>query len=210
MMRLEMVEQSGHSAEERRRGEQAQRMPGRRRVDDDGVEPPAFPGQPGHFEQADDLVDPRQRQLQEPRDVLVIKISAAQRDRGQQLAPRREPALERCGRVDVGGVQAPGLADERGRGADRGFEDRCEGRCGIGGDQEGAAPAGGFQRQDRGAGGLADPPFAADEVERQCSSPSNDASMPVTFMSFGEMTADSPPRWRALISRIRARMSVSS
>src|SRR4029079_19210221 len=31
----------------------------------------------------------------------------------------------------------------------------------------------------------------------------------VTFISFGEMTADSPPRWRSLISRMRATMSAS-
>src|SRR4051812_13691785 len=34
--------------------------------------------------------------------------------------------------------------------------------------------------------------------------------MPVTFMSFGEMTADSPPRCRSLISRMRTRMSASN
>src|SRR4051812_21959567 len=34
--------------------------------------------------------------------------------------------------------------------------------------------------------------------------------MPVTFMSLGEMAAESPPRWRSRISRRRARMSASS
>ena len=31
----------------------------------------------------------------------------------------------------------------------------------------------------------------------------------VILLSFGEMAADSPPRWRSLISRMRARMSAS-
>ena len=104
------------------------------------------------------------------------------------------------------------LAPFTGSGSDptRAFEDGRERGGGVGGDEQRAALGGGFDGEDGGAGGLPDAPLAADEREEaQCSSPSNDASMPVTFMSFGEIAADSPPRWRSLISRMRARMSAS-
>src|SRR5262249_1440268 len=88
-------------------------------------------------------------------------------------------------------------------------------------DDQSPARGGGLERTHRGARRLAHAALAAHEEEdwrtgrtrtgrTQCSSPSKVASIPVTFMSFGEMAADSPPRWRSRISRIRATMSASS
>ena len=133
VMGLQGVEHAGDAAEQRRSRQQAQRVPGRRRVHDDLIEPL---GHSGDLEQADDFVDARQRKLQQPRDVFVVQVGPAQRNRRQQLAPRRQPAVEGRGGVEAGGVQVPRPFHRFRMGSDAAVQDGRERGGGVGRDEE--------------------------------------------------------------------------
>ena len=117
-------------------------------------------------EQPGDLVDARQRQPQQPGDVVGIQPGPAQRDLLEQPAAIFEPRGE-CGRgVDFHGVEtgdAPDLARET---PERLLQRVAERRRRVGRHDQGPlAGAGGEQPQGRRARRLADAPLASDEPE---------------------------------------------
>jgi hypothetical protein len=134
MVGLQVVQHSSDAAEQRRRRQQPQRVPGRRGVDDHRMK---LRGHAGDFQQADDLVDAGQRQLEEARDVFLVEVGAAQRDGREQRAPGRQPSIEGSRGLDIGDVQMRRPRYGRGCRAHGDTEDVRERGCGVGGHQEG-------------------------------------------------------------------------
>jgi hypothetical protein len=152
--------------QQRRRGEEPQRVSRRRRVDDDAIERVARAGGAGQaddLDQSHHLVDAGQRQLQQFRDVLVVEVRPANRYRRDQVAPRRQPSLECALRIHVGGIELPRARNRLWFRADRNIEHRREGRHWIGGHEEGARVRRGIDRRHRRVRRLPDTPLAADE-----------------------------------------------
>jgi hypothetical protein len=142
-------------------------MSGRRRVDDDEVVA-AGRAERGNLQERGDLVDARKRQAQQRCDVVFVEPRAAERDAFQRGTTFGQPAFERAPRVDFRGKERGAAAerDAAGRRSQAPAERIAERRRGIGGDDEGADAGGRARGGDgRGAGGLTDAAFAADEME---------------------------------------------
>jgi hypothetical protein len=89
------------------------------------------------LDQADQLVDARQAELEETAHVLAVEIAAALGDRLQIGAARAEPAVEGLFRVELGGEQPAAAGRDGGRlGAEIDPQGIAQGMGGIGRDQE--------------------------------------------------------------------------
>ena len=170
MLLVHVVEHLRQASEGLRHLEEAQRMAGGRRVDDDLVVR-ADVGQSRELDETDELVDSGERERQQPVDVLVIEVGAPRGDRVEGLVTRSEPAAERAVRVELCGVELSGCAsDAAGLGAEAFGECVREGVGRVGRDDQHPRPV--ARRSDgggRGACGLADSALAAEEGEsRTC------------------------------------------
>ncbi len=176
MILLQQIENLCHRRDRLRRRQQPQRVPGRRSVDDnDSVwrianrmifsAVSAFhAGEPGDFEQPDELVDPGDRQIEQRVDVFGVEPGAVFEDLAERAAVLLQPARERPRRVELDGVERP--ANRLGRAREGDAERVAEGVGGVGRHQQHAAPCRRFgngprRRRRR----LADAAFAAVENE---------------------------------------------
>jgi len=162
---LHAIEGPGDAAEQRRHGQHPQHVAGRRRVDDQAV---VFAGgaEVGELQQCGNLVDPGEREAQQPRHVVAVEPRAAQGNLFEQFAAGRDPPLERGGRVDLDRFEPGNAFDAARRRAKRLPESVAERRGGVSRDNERPVPgAGGAHAHGRGARRLADAPLASDEPE---------------------------------------------
>ena len=114
MLRLQRVEHAGNDANGFRRGKQPQRVPGRRRVDDDEVVR-LHVREPLDLHQSDQFVDAGKRQVQQRVDVAAIEPCTMLQDVSKGAPMILEPARERAGGIELDRVEAaPDLA-RRGR-----------------------------------------------------------------------------------------------
>ncbi len=146
-------------------------MSRRRRIDDDVIV--AVGGEPRNLNQAHELVNAGNGDAEQPIDVLPIEPCAAFDDFGDRLTVSSEPAGERAGGVDLGGVEHPATAASRPRYAYRTrgrreprIERVAERMSGIGGnDEDSAATARGGNGGCGRAGCLSYAALAAKEHE---------------------------------------------
>jgi len=165
MVRLQGVEQLRNPFKEDGRGQQSQRMTGRRRVDDDHVV--AVGGNTRNLEQPDDLIDPGQRQLEQTADIFFVEIGAAKRDCGQQVTPRGEPSIEGARGVEIHGAEAGHSGDRARHGGYAHTQDITERGGRIGRDEQRAIGARRLDRECGRARGFADATLATDQRKRR-------------------------------------------
>ncbi len=112
MLFLQPIEQLRHRGDGVRRGEQPQRMAGGRSVDDDGAVG-SRGGEATDFDQPDELVDSRQRQIEQRLDVGSIEPGAMFENIAERAPVLAQPARERARSVELDAEE--GAANPRGR-----------------------------------------------------------------------------------------------
>ena len=149
-----------------RDGQEPERVPGGRRVDDDRVVAARL-RHARELEEPAQLVDAGEAQAEEAVDVRLVEIGAALGDEAEGRAPRAEPAGERPVGVELEGIERsrrpPGSRVTRA--PTPAPEHVTQGVRRIGRhDERAPAGAGGREREGGRRGGLAHPALAADEL----------------------------------------------
>jgi hypothetical protein len=166
MFRLHASKGAGDAAQYLGHRQHAKRVARRRGIDDDQIESCAS-SRAANLEQARELVDARQRQAQEARDIVLVEPGAAQRYLLEGGTAASQPALERTTGIDFDGVEHAARTVYWTRHRGKRLTQSVSKRWGrIGRDEQRAdASVRGSNRYRRRARRLPDSSFAADETK---------------------------------------------